>query len=205
MKVKIAFALFVVAQVISLDLGDEVKNNLVQTVGSLKPGDISSSANEQFEFSQTEVTAGTRSTVENARVTLTFVNELDQNVQFFKIFDNDAAWTIYRGKDFGGNDVESIANWEQTLKDVKGLKAYIKKKGYSGVSTRWGHAFFKKVDHVITERELNDVDDVITWVFDPSKKDVERPLPESGWSFHKGKDLGGVGDVESIANWVDVL
>ena len=51
MKVKIAFALFVVAQVISLDLGDDVKNNLVQTVGSLKSGDISRSANEQFEFS----------------------------------------------------------------------------------------------------------------------------------------------------------
>ena len=136
---------------------------------------------------------------------MTFVKEFGEDVQLFKIFDNDAAWTIYRGKDFGGNDVESIANWEQTLKDVKGLKAYIKKKGYSGVSTRWGHAFFKQVGHVITERELNDVDDVITWVFDPSKKDVERPLPESGWSFHKGKDLGGVGDVESIANWVDVL
>ena len=91
------------------------------------------------------------------------------------------------------------------MRDVRGLKAYIKKKGYSGVSTRWGHAFFKSVNHVITESDLNDVDDVVTWVFDPSKKDVERPLPERGWTFHHGKDLGGVGDVESIANWVDEL
>ena len=130
---------------------------------------------------------------------------MDEDVQLFKIFDNDAAWTVHRGKDFGGNDIESIANWQQTLKGVRGLKAYIKKKGYSGVSTRWGHAFFKSVNHVITESELNDVDDVVTYVFDPSKRDVERPLPEGGWTFHKGKDLGGVGDVESIADWADVL
>ena len=78
MKVKVAFALFVVAQVISLDLGDDAETNLVQTVGSLKSGDFARSANQQNEFSQIEVTAGTRSAIENARVT--FVNDVDENV-----------------------------------------------------------------------------------------------------------------------------
>ena len=72
MKIAIAFALFIVAQVISLDLGDDFKTNLVQTVGNLKSGDFCRSVNQQYEFSQTGNTAGTRSTVENARVT--FVN-----------------------------------------------------------------------------------------------------------------------------------
>ena len=151
------------------------------------------------------VDRATTITITRKDVQVTFVSEVDKDdVQLFQIYDNDAAWSVYRGKDFGGHDVESIANWEQTLKSVSGLKAYTKKKGYSGVSTRWGHAFFKSVNHVITESELNDVDDVVTYVFDPSYKDIERPLPEGGWTFYKDKDFGGH-DVESIADWADRL
>ena len=51
MKVKVVFALLVVAQVISLDLGDDVETNLVQTVGGLKSGDFIRSENQQYEFS----------------------------------------------------------------------------------------------------------------------------------------------------------
>ena len=84
---------------------------------------------------------------------------------------SDEAWTLHKGTDLGGRgDVESKSDWVNTWKDLKGLKAYIKEKGYSGVSLRWGTAFFKKVDHVITRQELNDVSDCETWVFDPSKE-----------------------------------
>jgi hypothetical protein len=49
------------------------------------------------------------------------------------------------------------------------LKEYIIEKGYSGVSLRWGTAFFKKVDYLITKEKLDSVGDCETWVYDPSK------------------------------------
>jgi hypothetical protein len=87
---------------------------------------------------------------------------------------NEGAWTPYRGKDLAGRgDVESVINWESTFNDPDGLKAYAVEKGYSGVALRWGNAFFKKVDHVIREEELNDCADCDIWVYDPSRDDEE--------------------------------
>ena len=49
------------------------------------------------------------------------------------------------------------------------MKEYIIEKGYSGVSLRWGTAFFKKVNYLITRDKLDSVRDCETWVYDQSK------------------------------------
>ena len=67
-------------------------------------------------------------------------------------------------------------------------------KGWSGVSLRWGTAFFKKVNYQMKEGHLNAVDGCDTWVYDPKKEP---------WTEYKNYDLGGKGDVKSISNWKD--
>ena len=70
-----------------------------------------------------------------------------------------------------------MENWASILGDENGLKEYIKQQGHGAVCTRWGHAYFKKIDRVFTVGDMTDVSDVDTWVYD-SSRDVERPIRE---------------------------
>ena len=66
-----------------------------------------------------------------------------------------------------------MSDWVNTFNDLDGLKAYILEKGYNGVALRWGWAFFKSVDPVIREEDLNECAECDILVYDPSGDDEE--------------------------------
>ena len=68
-------------------------------------------------------------------------------------------------------------DWVSVLGDENGLREYIKQHGHGAVCTRWGNAYFKKIDRVFTVGDMTDVADVNTWVYDASR-DIERPIRE---------------------------
>ena len=80
-------------------------------------------------------------------------------------------WTFYEGKDLSSfyGDIEDKDDWQRHFGNLENLKAYIIQKGYSGVTLKWGCAFFKKVDYLIKRENLERIEDCDTWVYDSSK------------------------------------
>ena len=64
--------------------------------------------------------------------------------------------------------------------------------GWSGVSIRYGTAYFKKVDYQIKVGHLNAVDGCDTWVYDPEQEP---------WTKYVDYDLSGKGDILTFADW----
>ena len=110
-----------------------------------------------------------------------------------RIFD---PWRKFANYDLGGKgDVQTIKNWAHHM-SWEELKQKVVENGWSGVSVRWGHAYFKKVNYQIKPSDLNLAYGCDTWVYDPTREQetfVWNGITPNDYNHENGV-VGPVGD-----------
>ena len=113
----------------------------------------------------------------------------------------NVGWTQVAGRDIDGEgDVKQIKNWanHHSLAD---LKAMVVEKGWSGVTLgNDGTAYFKDVLYKLTKDKTRASKHVKAIYIHDDNTEPEA-LDGGKWTFVKGMDIAGQGDVEQFPAW----